>query len=437
MWIKTGRVRRISRSHSTSTRSASNLRRLHAMTSLLTDDDFKHLDIPSVVERYTSTRLHYGRTQYSGACPYPDCDRDTNGFMVWTALTSRHCHFYCRGCRRAGDIIRLLRDLLGWSFQEACEALEIGQGKPAIPRRQVSTKAWQKKELAFLTDSSPYLRRGLLHDRARAYLHQRGIPLETAQEHGLCYIPASKEMDAQTQDAWFHMRLWTDRLIFPLSDGGFTGRALTFWEPGMDEEQHKQILDDFQKRTEAYNNKVERKQQKPVITRWKTTATCGYFHGEVLKAYEHITIVEGPFDALALLAGEIDDVVAAGRDGIRSEDLPVNVLSATLAYDSDAKGQEAARRDEKIFRRKGIRTIRCTPSEESQVKDWSARYRLQGKEGLRHLRTVLQEGEILLCCVCGKDASASPDIFSYDEQGNLYCPLDWQHVEKAGAVGIL
>ncbi len=410
------------------------------MTSLLTAQDFVHLDIPSVVEQHTSTRLHpksrSGR-EYVGACPYQDCTGDTDGFMVWPQLTERGRHFYCRTCRRSGDIVRLIQDIKGLTFSEAKSLLEIGQGKPAIVRRQVTTKAWQKKELAFLTDSYPYLRRGLLHDRARAYLQGRGIPLEAAQEHGLCYIPASKEMDAQTQDAWFHMRLWTDRLIFPLSDGGFTGRALTFWEPGMDEEQHKQILDDFQKRTEAYNNKVERKQRKPVITRWKTTATSGYFHGEVLGAYEHITIVEGPFDALALLAGEIADVVAAGRDGIRSEDLPVNVLSATLAYDSDVHGQEAARRDEKILRRKGIRTLRCTPSEDHQVKDWSARYRLQGKEGLRHLRTVLQESEILLCCVCGKDASASPDIFSYDEQGNLYCPLDWQHVEKAGAVGIL
>jgi hypothetical protein len=103
----------------------------------------------------------------------------------------------------------------------------------------------------------------------------------------------------------------------------------------------------------------------------------------------------------------------------------VNVLSATLAYDSDAHGQESARRDEKIsglLTGKGIRTIRCTPSEEDTCKDWSARYRLQGKEGLSRLQSALQVHDILLCCVCGKDALASPDIFSYDEQGHLYCP---------------
>src|SRR6266487_2787375 len=321
--------------------------------SLLTTLDFAHLDIPAVVERYTSTRLHAGRTQCTGACPYEDCSGDTDGFIVFYELSKQGRHFYCRTCRRSGDIVKLLQGILNKPYREVCALLEIGQGKPAMPRRQVTTNAWQKKELAFLTDCYPYLRRGLLHDRACAYLHQRGIPLETAQEHGVCYIPPYKEMDAQTQDAWFHMRLWTDRLVFPLSDGGFTGRAL------------------------------------------------------------------------ALLAGGIDDAIAASRNGIRCEDIPVKVLSATLAYDSDAKGQEAARRDEKIFRRKGIRTIRCTPAEDTQVKDWSARYRLQGKEGLRHLRTVLQEQEILLCSVCGKDATATDEIFFFDEHGCAFCPVHW------------
>ncbi len=393
------------------------------MTSL-TDEDFKHLDIPAVVEQYTSTRLHYGRTQYSGACPYEDCDRDTNGFMVWTALTSRHCHFYCRGCRRAGDIVRLLRDLKGWSFQEACEMLEIGQDKPAIVRRQPTQSEWRKKERAFLTDGYRYLRRGLSHTRAQAYLSGRGLPLETAQHYGLCYIPPYREMDEPVQDAWYHMRQWTDRLIFPLSDGGVTGRTLFLWEPGMDENAHKARLDDFNRKVKVHNQRVAKKERKEEIPRWYTNGS-GYFHGDVLNTCEHITIVEGPFDALALLAGGIDDTIAAGRNGIRCDDIPVNVLSATLAYDGDASGQEAARRDEKTFRRKGIRTIRCTPSEDDQIKDWSARYRLQGKAGLLHLRTVLQEQGILLCSVCGRDATATDEIFFFDEHGCAFCPVHW------------
>lgn len=390
------------------------------MTKLLSAEDFVHLDIPTVVEQHTSTRLTPGRTQYSGACPYPGCDRDTNGFMVWTELTSRNCHFYCRGCRHSGDIVKLLEDIKGISFSEACTLLEIGQGKPAIPRRKPTQSEWQKKERQFLTDCYPYLRKGLQHERASAYLAQRGIPLEIAQRYGLCYMPPYKELDEDTQDAWHYMKQWTDRLIFPLSGGSFTGRALFLWSQGMNEDEHKARLDAFNEKVKTYNRRASVK--KPEIPRWYTTVAPGYFNGDALKTCEHITIVEGPFDALALLAGEITDGVAAGRDGIRSDDIPVNVLSATLAYDSDAHGQEAARRDEKVFRRKGIRTIRCTPSEEDTGKDWSARYRLQGKAGLERLHAVLQSSDILLCCVCGKDALASPDIFSYDEKGSLYCP---------------
>jgi hypothetical protein len=393
------------------------------MTSLLSAEDFQHLDIPSTVEIHTSTRLHSGRTQYSGACPYPDCPGDDNGFIVWPELSKQGRHFYCRTCKRSGDIVKLLQDIKGISFSEAKALLEIGQGKPAIPRRQPTQSEWQKKERQFLTDCYPYLRKGLQHERASAYLAQRGIPLEIAQHCGLCYIPPYKEMDEDTQDAWHYMKQWTDRLIFPLSGGGFTGRALFLWSQGINEDEHKKAIEAFNLKVKAYNQRASVK--KPEIPRWYATAAPGYFNGDVLKTCEHITVVEGPFDALALLAGEITDVVAAGRDGVRSDDIPVNVLSATLAYDSDAHGQEAARRDEVIFRRKGIRTIRCTPSEDNTGKDWSARYRLQGKEGLERLHSVLQSSDILLCCVCGKDALASPDIFSYDEKGSLYCPSDF------------
>jgi hypothetical protein len=347
---------------------------------------------------------------------------DNDGFIVFYELSKQGRHYYCRTCKRSGDIVKLVQEIKGVSFSEAKALLEIGQGKPAVVRRQVTQSDRAKKEREFLAGLYRYKQRGLHHARAQAYLAGRGMPLEAAQQYGLCYIPPYKEMDGQTQKAWYGMRQWTDRLIFPLSDGGFTGRALWLWTPGMDENEHKRLLDDFNQRVKAHNQRATDKKEE--IPRWYTNGT-GYFHGEVLNTCVHITIVEGAFDALALLAGEISDAIAAGRNGIRCEDIPVKVLSATLAYDSDAKGQEAARRDEKIFRRKGIRTIRCTPSEDEQVKDWSARYRLQGRAGLQHLRTLLQEQDLLLCCVCRKDAATTDEIFFFDENGCAFCPVHW------------
>src|SRR5438270_2134987 len=102
--------------------------------------DFSSLDIIAEVERHTSTRLHpTSRTgkQFSGACPYDDCSVDTDGFTVWPHLTERGCHYYCRGCRRAGDIVKLIRDIRGYSFKQALDVLSIAS--PYGPRASSQT----------------------------------------------------------------------------------------------------------------------------------------------------------------------------------------------------------------------------------------------------------------------------------------------------------
>src|SRR5690242_18760706 len=86
------------------------------------------LDIPAEVERQTGIRLHpVSRTgkQYGGACPYGDCSVDTDGFSVWPILTTRGRHYYCRGCRRSGDILKLVQDIKGLGFSDACRELGI------------------------------------------------------------------------------------------------------------------------------------------------------------------------------------------------------------------------------------------------------------------------------------------------------------------------
>src|SRR5579884_3656255 len=88
---------------------------------------YYNLDIYTEVEKHTSTRLYPARNgkQANGACPYDDCLADENGFIVWRELTDKDCHFYCRQCRRGGDIVKLVRDTNGWTFAQACQALVI------------------------------------------------------------------------------------------------------------------------------------------------------------------------------------------------------------------------------------------------------------------------------------------------------------------------
>src|SRR5215469_869975 len=124
---------------------------------------FYTLDIPTEVERLTGVRLHLvSRTgkQYGGACPFTDCLVDTDGFSVWPVLTPRGNHYYCRGCRRSGDIVKLFQEIKGLSFSDACKELGIlnpylddstrAYSNSQVKRRMAKAEQWQLDELAYL-----------------------------------------------------------------------------------------------------------------------------------------------------------------------------------------------------------------------------------------------------------------------------------------------
>jgi len=339
--------------------------------------DFSILDIPAEVERHTSTRLHptsRSGKQFSGACPYDDCSVDTDGFTVWRELTNRGRHYYCRGCQRSGDIVKLLQDIRGYSFRQACEVLGITSTySPGTsihtPPKTPKTHA-PSQDCLILRELYPRARLALNQPRARAYLAQRGIPFDLACELGLAYIPPFD----LTTDARRTLDDWQDRIIFPLTSRhgqGFTGRALACWEPGMDENEHKQLLDEHK------------------ILRYKATYPAGYFHALVLETCDHVTFVEGAFDASALIAGGISDALATCGTSLDVAAIPVRICDATLAYDGDEKGQEAAEQVRKALRCVGITPRVCTPPQDELGKDWSERYRLHGRAGIAALIAVL------------------------------------------------
>jgi hypothetical protein len=434
--------------------------------------NFSYVDVVEAVELHTSTRLRpASRTgkQWIGACPYDDCLVDDDGFMVWPDLTARGRHYYCRGCRRSGDIVKLVQEIRGVKFFEACRILGIPNpnGAPdpepvhsrltTAHKRSVPISSHAQEELAFLKAIAPRMQLALqTYERPQRYLRERGIPLEIAVREGLGYIPALSEMSRLTPELERY-QAWCDRIVFPLQgkDGpGYTGRALTLWQPGMDEYHHKQRLDE----------------QK--ILRWKTTQ-AGLFHAEAF-SNEHITLVEGPFDALALLTSRIDDVIATCGTSLDAQAIPGPVLAATLAFDGDSSGQKAAQHWEKVLRRLGVEMRRCTPPDDGCGKDWSERYRLHGWQGLLPLivcssspasvpqsaqqtnipleasvqqgqraeqteeaagpaerAPVVNESLMSGCALCGLDLEAHPDLdFRYTPQGVLYCMEHYRYWEQ-------
>jgi hypothetical protein len=386
------------------------------------------LDIPTEVERHTSTRLHSvtrGK-QYGGACPYPDCIVDTDGFMVWPVLTPRGKHYHCRGCKRSGDILKLIQDIRGLGFSDACK--ELGIPNPyldddsasilqnsQVRRRVQKAEQWQLDELAYLNNVYPRAKLALQRDRARAYLSERAIPFDLAEAQGLGYIPALSEVSHPTPELE-RFRRWCNRIIFPIltpkGEIGYCGRSLFLWEPGMDEDEHKRRID-------AYNLQMKEQHGNKAIwhqmPRWKYTYQQGFFNWQAVKEFDTLVFVEGAFDALACMASGIMNVIPIGTTGLDANILPINVCSAIMGLDIDGPGRKAAKQLATSLRRKGIDVEVCISGD---GKDWSAAYRLHGAKGLAPLVGAIDNG--LVCGRCGISNSLSSETFQ-DHDGKLLC----------------
>lgn len=386
---------------------------------------FYTLDIPAEVERLTGTRLQLvSRTgkQYGGACPFPDCLVDTDGFSVWPVLTTRGKHYYCRGCKRSGDLLGLIQDIKGFNFSDACQELGIpnpyfdgerASSSSQVKRRVPKANKRQLDELAYLTSLYPRTQLALRRERARSYLAKRAIPFELAMEQGLGYIPALSEVVHVTPEIE-RFRRWCDRLIFPVftpkGERGYCGRSLFLWEPGMDEDEHKRRLD-------VYNQEMKKQHGDEAvwhqIPRWKYTYQKGFFNWQAVKESETLVFVEGAFDVLACIAVGILNAVPIGTTfdaGI----LPITVCDVIMGLDIDSPGRKAAKDLSKGLRRKGL-DVQIVSAQGG--KDWSAAYRLSGIQGLEPL--IKAVGSSCLCTTCldlGLDTPAP-----YEIDGFMYC----------------
>lgn len=391
---------------------------------------YSTLDIPAEIERHIGIRLHpvsRSGKQYGGACPYSDCSVDTDGFSVWPELTPRGRHYYCRGCKRSGDILKLVQDINGLSFSEACQVLGLPNpylngekagkpfSKPQVKRRMPNGEQWQLDELQSLYEMYPRAKLALRRDRARAYLEARAIPFDLAIEYGLGYIPALSEVSQVTPELK-KLQRWCDRIIFPLLTPdervAYCGRTLFLWEPGMDEDEHKRRID-------AYNLQMkERSAEKALwyqMPRWKYTYQQGFFNWQATKTFEEIAFVEGPFDVMACLASGVLNAVSIGTTGLDGNQLPLTISSVVLGLDMDGAGSRAAKSLATSLRRKGIDVEVCTPV---NGKDWSAAYRLDGAQGLAPLVGAMAKR--LVCHRCGISNSLSSEAFHH-HSGSLLC----------------
>ena len=182
----------------------------------------------------------------------------------------------------------------GFGDRASAEHLHVPSVRPYLLRRVRSTTSlphWQQEEVAALSAVAPLMREALASSRrAQLYLTERGIPPAIALSSGVGYLSrAAWEQAPVSREQQRLLKRWIGRIIFPLGspDGqGFIGRTLLKWEPGMDENAHKALLD-----------------QPGAPRRWIKTNPAGWFGFDAPACLdEQVVLVEGGFDRLILLA---------------------------------------------------------------------------------------------------------------------------------------
>jgi DNA primase len=209
--------------------------------------------------------------------------------------------------------------------------------------------------------------------KAQGYLNERGIPLAVARASGIGYL--SRAVWEQAPTEWRSLLTrWIGRIIFPLGSPegqGFIGRTLLRWEPGMDENAHKALLD-----------------QPGSPRRWIKTNPAGWFgFDETSRLTKQIVLVEGGFDRLTLLAAGFPAtsvlalVGTAARPAWLARSAP-QVKGVVLGLDADDGGQTAMERLAGEFRQAGLAVVLCPPPRDRWGKDWSERWRRLGPQSL-------------------------------------------------------
>lgn len=277
--------------------------------------------ISSDTELKKTAGTHGG--EYHGACPF--CGgRDR--FAVWPNATRPG--WWCRMCEKGGDAIQYLREK-GYSFHDACAALEVVIGHPQIARSYTPpveclppSQAWRASAGGLVLTAQQELKR---HARAVDYLHSRGLTDHTIAAAGLGYNPATR---AVSRAAW------------GLEPDPKQGDKM--WLPAG-------IVIPCRIDNQLWKVQIRRDDVKEGQDRYKTvTGSSNALYGaSSLKVDSPAMLVEGPFDALAVWqeAGTLISVAACGTSGARRARWITRLALASevlIALDADDAGDGAA-----------------------------------------------------------------------------------------------
>ncbi len=307
-------------------------------------------DIVEVTSEFTALKRQGAR--FTGLCPYPDHQEKTPSFSV----SPDRGFYYCFGCSRGGDTIKLVMDLKSFDFAEAVSYLAErsgvdlqfeGGGDPDAARRRSLRRREIHKALAAAT---VYYHKYLLGSQtpeakqARRYLEDRKIERSTIEEFRLGYAPprgvsgflgtARKlDLDRDILDAAGLLSArggerFAGRITFPISDR--RGRIVGFGARTLGDAQPKYLnspeTDVFNKRDLLYGF--------PQVS-------------EAMRRERAALVVEGYTDVLMLYQSGIKNAVATLGTATTPGHLKLlsnYVEKLYVLFDPDAAGERAVER---------------------------------------------------------------------------------------------
>lgn len=307
-------------------------------------------NIVEVASEFTALRRQ--GTRFAGLCPYPDHSEKTPSFSV----SPDRGFYYCFGCQRGGDAIKLVSELKNFSFVDAVSYLaersgvELhfeGAADPEASRERNTRRRNIHKALAA---AAVFYHKYLLKARspeaqnARHYLKGRGLERSTIEEFRLGYaqprgtggfagVAARLGIDRKVLEAAGLLSArggerFAGRITFPISDRrgrivGFGARALGDGHPKYLNSPETEI---FNKRDLLYGF--------PQVS-------------DAIRGERSALVVEGYTDVLMLYQSGIKNAVATL--GTATTPAHLKFLSGYaeriyLLFDPDAAGERAIER---------------------------------------------------------------------------------------------
>ncbi|MBE9192028.1 DNA primase [Gloeocapsopsis crepidinum LEGE 06123] len=313
----------------------------------------QRVDIVDVVSEHVVLRKR-GK-DHVGLCPFHD--EKTPSFSVSPSKQI----YYCFGCNAGGNAIKFLMEVGKSSFSEVVldlarryqvpvQTLEPAQRQEL--QRQLSLREQLYEILAIACQFYQHTLRQPQGEIALEYLQSsRKLNLETIQQFGLGYAPTSWETlyrylveqkhypvqlleqaglirQRQSKDSYYDY--FRDRLMIPIHD--IQGRVIGFGGRTLGEEQPKYLNSPD---TQLFNK------GKILFALDKAKSTISHL--------DQAVVVEGYFDAIALHAAGITNVVASlgtalSLDQVRQLLRYTESKQLILNFDADAAGTQAAER---------------------------------------------------------------------------------------------